>query len=126
MPVKNRFAELQPEIAAWRRDFHENPELDYDVHRTAGRVAELLRGEAEMSDPATVAALQDAADTQTVALRSWLETERRAGRRVYAYGAASRAVALFCRAGVDASLVAAVADGSRHGSGICPVRSALQ
>ena len=43
MPVKNRFAELQPEIAAWRRDFHENPELDYDVHRTAGRVAELLR-----------------------------------------------------------------------------------
>lgn len=44
MPVKNRFAELQPEIAAWRRDFHENPELDYDVHRTAARVAELLRG----------------------------------------------------------------------------------
>ena len=43
MPVKNRFAELQPEIAAWRRDFHENPELDYDVHRTAGRVAGLLR-----------------------------------------------------------------------------------
>ena len=43
MPVKNRFAELQPEIAAWRRDFHENPELDYDVHRTAGRVADLLR-----------------------------------------------------------------------------------
>lgn len=43
MPVKNRFAELQPEIAAWRRDFHENPELDYDVHRTAGRVAALLR-----------------------------------------------------------------------------------
>ncbi|MCV2447317.1 M20 aminoacylase family protein [Paracoccus sp. DMF] len=43
MPVKNRFAELLPEITAWRRDFHENPELDYDVHRTAGRVAELLR-----------------------------------------------------------------------------------
>ncbi|MDO5370614.1 M20 aminoacylase family protein [Paracoccus sp. (in: a-proteobacteria)] len=44
MPVKNRFAELHPEITAWRRDFHENPELDYDVHRTAARVAELLRG----------------------------------------------------------------------------------
>ncbi|QFQ86388.1 amidohydrolase [Paracoccus kondratievae] len=43
MPVKNRFAELLPEITAWRRDFHENPELDYAVHRTAGRVAELLR-----------------------------------------------------------------------------------
>lgn len=44
MPVKNRFAELLPEITAWRRDFHEHPELLYDVHRTAGRVAELLKG----------------------------------------------------------------------------------
>ena len=43
MPVKNRFAELLPEITAWRRDFHEHPELQYDVHRTAGRVARLLR-----------------------------------------------------------------------------------
>ncbi|WP_126975783.1 M20 aminoacylase family protein [Frigidibacter oleivorans] len=44
MPVKNRFAELLPEITAWRRDFHENPELLYEVHRTAGKVADLLRG----------------------------------------------------------------------------------
>ena len=44
MPVKNRFAELLPEITAWRRDFHENPELLFEVHRTAGKVAELLRG----------------------------------------------------------------------------------
>ncbi|MFN6952573.1 MAG: M20 aminoacylase family protein [Albidovulum sp.] len=44
MPVKNRFAELLPEITAWRRDFHEHPELLFDVHRTAGRVAALLRG----------------------------------------------------------------------------------
>ena len=43
MPVKNRLAEMQPEIAAWRRDFHENPELLYEVHRTAARVAGLLR-----------------------------------------------------------------------------------
>ncbi len=43
MPVKNRFAELLPEITAWRRDFHENPELLYDTHRTAGIVAEKLR-----------------------------------------------------------------------------------
>ncbi|TBN38063.1 amidohydrolase [Paracoccus subflavus] len=43
MPVKNRFAELLPEITAWRRDFHEHPELLYDVYRTAGRVAQLLR-----------------------------------------------------------------------------------
>ncbi|HMS96857.1 MAG TPA: M20 aminoacylase family protein [Tabrizicola sp.] len=43
MPVKNRFAELLPEITAWRRDFHEHPELLFDVHRTAARVAELCR-----------------------------------------------------------------------------------
>ena len=43
MPVKNRFAELLPEITAWRRDFHENPELLYEVHRTAAKVAGLLR-----------------------------------------------------------------------------------
>jgi hippurate hydrolase len=44
MPPKNRFAELLPEITAWRRDFHENPELLFDVHRTAAKVAALLRG----------------------------------------------------------------------------------
>ncbi|MCL7465796.1 M20 aminoacylase family protein [Phaeovulum sp. NW3] len=43
MPVKNRFAELLPEITAWRRDFHEHPELLFDVHRTADKVAGLLR-----------------------------------------------------------------------------------
>ncbi len=44
MPVINRIAEFGEEIAGWRRDFHSHPELQYDVHRTAGRVAELLRG----------------------------------------------------------------------------------
>ncbi len=44
MPVRNRFAELQPEIAGWRRDIHANPELLYEVHRTAAKVADLLRG----------------------------------------------------------------------------------
>ncbi len=43
MPIRNRFAELQSEISAWRRDFHAHPELLYDVHRTAGIVAEKLR-----------------------------------------------------------------------------------
>ena len=43
MPVKNRFAELLPEITAWRHDFHQHPELLFDVHRTAGKVAELRR-----------------------------------------------------------------------------------
>ncbi|AOZ68904.1 amidohydrolase [Rhodobacter xanthinilyticus] len=44
MPVKNRFADLLPEITAWRQDFHAHPELMYDLPRTAARVAELLRG----------------------------------------------------------------------------------
>jgi hippurate hydrolase len=43
MPVKNRFAELLPEIAAWRRDLHEHPEILFETHRTAATVAEKLR-----------------------------------------------------------------------------------
>lgn len=43
MPIKNRFAELQPEIAKWRRDLHAHPELLFDTHRTAGIVAEKLK-----------------------------------------------------------------------------------
>jgi hippurate hydrolase len=44
MPIINRVADLADEVTAWRRDFHENPELLYDVHRTAGIVAEKLKG----------------------------------------------------------------------------------
>lgn len=43
MPVRNRYAELLPEITAWRHDFHTHPEILFEVHRTAARVAELLR-----------------------------------------------------------------------------------
>ncbi len=43
MPIKNRFAELLPEITAWRRDLHENPEILFETHRTSGIVAEKLR-----------------------------------------------------------------------------------
>src|SRR5436853_6060067 len=43
MPIVNRVADLQPDIQAWRRDIHENPELLYDVHRTAAFVADRLR-----------------------------------------------------------------------------------
>ncbi|GLQ53036.1 M20 aminoacylase family protein [Devosia nitrariae] len=43
MPVLNRIADFQTEIAGWRQDFHANPELLFDVKRTAGRVAELLK-----------------------------------------------------------------------------------
>ena len=43
MPIVNRIAGMHEEITAWRRDMHENPELLYDVHRTAGLVAERLK-----------------------------------------------------------------------------------
>jgi amidohydrolase len=43
MPVINRVADLQPDIMAWRRDLHAHPELMYEVHRTAGFVADRLR-----------------------------------------------------------------------------------
>ncbi len=43
MPLKNRFAELFPQIAAWRRDLHAHPELLYDLPRTSGFVAGTLR-----------------------------------------------------------------------------------
>jgi hippurate hydrolase len=43
MPIVNRFADLHDEIAGWRREYHRNPELLYDVHRTAADVAAKLR-----------------------------------------------------------------------------------
>jgi len=43
MPIVNRVADLQPDIQAWRRDIHEHPELQYDVHRTAAFVADRLK-----------------------------------------------------------------------------------
>jgi hippurate hydrolase len=43
MPVKNRFAELLPEITEWRRDIHEHPEILFDTHRTSAMVADKLR-----------------------------------------------------------------------------------
>jgi hippurate hydrolase len=42
MPVLNRIADRADEIAEWRHDFHQHPELLYDVHRTAGKVADML------------------------------------------------------------------------------------
>ncbi|MGO4706281.1 M20 aminoacylase family protein [Microvirga sp. 2MCAF38] len=43
MAIINRVADFTDEITSWRRDFHENPELQFDVHRTAAIVAEKLK-----------------------------------------------------------------------------------
>ncbi len=42
MPIKNRFAELLPEITEWRRDIHAHPEILFETHRTSALVAEKL------------------------------------------------------------------------------------
>ena len=42
MPVLDRIAAIADEITAWRHDLHAHPELLYDVHRTAGFVADKL------------------------------------------------------------------------------------
>jgi hippurate hydrolase len=43
MPIINRIAEFHPEMTAWRRDFHENPEIGFEEVRTSAIVAQKLR-----------------------------------------------------------------------------------
>ncbi|SDE16108.1 Putative zinc binding domain-containing protein [Rhodococcus tukisamuensis] len=59
-----------------------------------------------------VGRLQRAADRHAVSLRHWLESMAGRNQRVYAYGAASRAVALLHRAEIDRHLLPGVADSS--------------
>jgi hypothetical protein len=79
----------------------------------------ILRAEDEfgITDPAVLADLQYRADCHVKRLRKWLETEFELGHTVFAYGAASRAVALFSRSGLDSRLLTGVADASpaKHG-----------
>ncbi|WP_019201443.1 methyltransferase domain-containing protein [Tsukamurella sp. 1534] len=86
----------------------------------AGRTADdpavrrILAAEADggLTTPAGLRRLAAAPDAQAGALREWAEAHAAAGRTVAAYGAASRAVALFALAGLDARLVTCVADAS--------------
>jgi C-methyltransferase C-terminal domain len=82
-------------------------------------VGDLLAEESALGveDPACVRAVQESAVSRADALHRWLVDEKAAGRTVLGYGAASRAVALLCRARVDRSLLGAVADASpaKHG-----------
>jgi len=43
MPIVNRIAGLHEEATAWRRDFHQHPELLFDLPRTSAIVADKLR-----------------------------------------------------------------------------------
>ena len=43
MPVINRIADFQAEMAGWRHDLHSHPEIAFEEHRTAEIVAGLLK-----------------------------------------------------------------------------------
>jgi hippurate hydrolase len=43
MPVLNRIADQAGEVAEWRRELHQYPELMYEVHRTAQTVTDKLK-----------------------------------------------------------------------------------
>ncbi|MFJ4654240.1 class I SAM-dependent methyltransferase [Nocardia sp. NPDC088792] len=75
-------------------------------------VARILHAERGLADPGVLRRLQRAADDDARGLHAWLASEAAAGHRIFAYGAASRSVALFHRAGVDRRLLRAVADAS--------------
>jgi C-methyltransferase C-terminal domain/Putative zinc binding domain len=62
--------------------------------------------------PASVGRLQEDAESHACGLREWLVDQRSSGRSVLGYGAASRAVALLCKAGVDRRLLPAIVDSS--------------
>jgi hypothetical protein len=109
-------------VTTWEFDLYGGTVLLAAVHGAAEHdelVQRILATEdaLRMTDPAAIGHLQRSADQHVDSLRSWLEEEAEAGRIVLAYGAASRAVALFCRAGLDSGLLTAVADASpaKHG-----------
>lgn len=95
----------------WTFGLYGGTELVAAVHRYSG-CTEHTGTDGRLEAELVGGTLQRAADTQVAALLLWLQECRRAGQRVYAYGAASRAVALFAMAGLDSELIAAVADAS--------------
>lgn len=78
------------------------------------RVKRILAAETSIgvTEPHAVGLLQCIADEHVKSLHAWVAEETAAGHRILAYGAASRAVALFSRAGFDSRSILAVADAS--------------
>ena len=105
-------------VHAWEFDLYGGTVLVGAVHgrdHTADEsVTRLLSAEAAagVTTPAAFASLQRDADQHIESLRYWLTEQVHAGRTVFAYGAASRAVALFSRGRIDTRLLTAVADAS--------------
>ncbi|WP_172650269.1 class I SAM-dependent methyltransferase [Rhodococcus opacus] len=109
--------------SAWEFDLYGGTVLVAARHGvrsdTSHTVRRILADENAMGvcKPRSIRHLQQAADDHVSSLRTWLAAMAGRGQRVYAYGAASRAVALFSRAGVDRRVLCAVADASRAKQG---------
>lgn len=119
--------------AAWRFDLYGGTVLlaatrDADDSVTSGNAVAgapnamlpaLLAVEARtgVRDPDVLRGLQRDVRARATALHGWLAKSATAGKTVLGYGAASRAVALLRKAGVDQDLLPAVADASpaKHG-----------
>lgn len=104
-------------VTAWEFDLYGGTVLIAAVHGQGApeeSVRRILAKEAGqgIGNRLVVGRLQRDADTHAQSMRRWLEGESSAGRTVFAYGAASRAVALFSRAGIDSTLLRGVADAS--------------
>ena len=77
-------------------------------------VSRILRDEEQLglSKPESVCQLQRRAEFAVDGLKGWLTAQKESGRRVFGYGAASRAVATLAMAGVDCDDISGVADAS--------------
>ncbi|MFI6222810.1 class I SAM-dependent methyltransferase [Nocardia salmonicida] len=100
-------------VTAWAFDLYGGTVLlavRHGEHTPDSTVAELLATEADALG--SIAELQHTVDRHVHALRAWLEDNAAHHHRVFAYGAASRAVALLSMAGAHRGLLAGVADAS--------------
>jgi hypothetical protein len=112
---------------AWEFELYGGTVLLAASRQGAGRqgasletVEALLADDAKVGvmDPGVLGGLGRDATAGAEGLKAWLSAQREDGRTVLGYGAASRAIALLCRAGVDDGLLPAVADASPAKQGL--------
>ncbi|MBM2576440.1 amidohydrolase [Jannaschia sp. Os4] len=76
MPVINSLAALEPEMREWRRWLHRNPELQFDLPKTSGFVADKLRSfgvdevHEGIAETGIVAIIEGQGDGPTIGLRA--------------------------------------------------------
>jgi len=76
MPVINRIADFTPDMTAWRRHLHTQPELVFDCHKTAAFVVEKLRSfgitdiHEGIATSGVVAIIEGQGDGPTIGLRA--------------------------------------------------------